>query len=480
MDDRVSLEERVSTTADDGLKHIPIVMRARSDARLEEQADGMLVVSRRERRLSLRELSSGQRRAVDRLFDGGGTEDELAAMIAEESTESLAEWYWHLKMMERLGSLEYAAIDGEETLAVLVPISLEFRMRPVSLDPERRYALSTFAYVRRVDPRFVVASPLALARVELAEEGMMVLGALASARSGRELLATTQLPTSHAEGILSLLVSAGLLQGCEDEQAPADREAQAMGWSFPDAVFHFQSREGRHEHWYGAKPDAERETPPPALKPPMDGQRVPLERPDLRLLASTDPPLVTVMEARHSIRRCAPSPITVSQVGGLLFRTARVRSHPVWKDMEASRPYPSGGACYPLELYLAVKSCDGLEPGLYHYDPLAHEVVRLAVSPETVEGVLDGYRDRGVEDLQVVVVMAARVNRVSWKYASVVYATILKEVGVLMQSMYLVATAMGLAPCAIGGGASESLPRAAGIHPLAEATVGEFAIGSRP
>jgi SagB-type dehydrogenase family enzyme len=472
--------ERVSTTANDGLTHIPIVMRARSDARLEEQAGGIMVVSRRERTLTLRHLSSGQRRAVDRLFNGGGTEDELAALVDPEGTESLAEWYWHLQMLERLGSLEYAAIHGERTLAVLVPVSLDFRMHVASLDPECRYALSTFAYVRRDDTGFAVESPLALAKVELDDESVTLLGALGSPRLGRELLAATELPDSRAAPILSLLVSAGLLQVCEDDQTRGDREAFAWGWCFADALFHFQSRLGRNEHWYGAKPDTERETPPPALKPPMDGQRVPLERPDLRLVASTDPPLVTVMEARHSIRRCAPSPITVGQVGGLLFRTARVRSHPVWKDMDASRPHPSGGACYPLELYLAVKRCDGLEPGLYHYDPLAHEVVRLAVSPDAVASVLDGYRDRGVEDLQVVVIMAARVNRVSWKYASVVYATILKEVGVLMQSLYLVATAMGLAPCAIGGGASDSLPRAVGIPPLAEATVGEFAIGSRP
>ena len=470
----------MNTTTDEGGQRIPIVTRARADVRIAEQEDGTLLVSRRERRLTLRTLSSGQRGAVDRLFVGGGTEDELAALVDPEGSGHLAEWFWHLQMLERMGSVEYAAIDGERTLAVLVPISTGFRMQLASLDPECWYVLSTFAYVRRGDTRFVIESPLALAKVELDEEGMTVLGALGSPRLGRELLVVSGLAVSRTASILSLLLSAGLLQVCEDDQAPSDREAHALGWSFPDALFHFRSRVGRHEEQYGAKRESERSTPPPALKPPMEGRRIPLERRDLERLGSADPPLVTVMEARHSIRHCGPRPVTVRQVGELLFRTARVRSHPVWKEMEASRPYPSGGACYPLELYLAVKTCDGLESGLYHYDPLAHELVRLAMSPDIAENVLDGYRDRGVEDLQVVLIMAARVGRVSWKYASVVYATILKEVGVLMQSLYLVATAMGLAPCAIGGGASESLPRAAGINPLAEATVGEFAIGSRP
>jgi SagB-type dehydrogenase family enzyme len=157
-----------------------------------------------------------------------------------------------------------------------------------------------------------------------------------------------------------------------------------------------------------------------------------------------------------------------------------VRPHPTAGGPPSSRPYPSGGACYPLTLYLAVRACRGIVPGLYQYDPFHHELVRLEVSREASEAVLDTYRDRGVETLQVVLVLAARMSRVTWKYESVAYAVVLKEVGVLMQSMYLAATAMGLAPCAIGGGSSDVLPRVVGVDPLEEATVGEFALGSRP
>ncbi len=33
-----------------------------------------------------------------------------------------------------------------------------------------------------------------------------------------------------------------------------------------------------------------------------------------------------------------------------------------------TRPYPSGGSAYELELYLAVANCEGLARGFYHYD----------------------------------------------------------------------------------------------------------------
>ena len=45
----------------------------------------------------------------------------------------------------------------------------------------------------------------------------------------------------------------------------------------------------------------------------------------------------------------------------------------------AVRPYPSAGASYELELYLAVDKCEGLARGFYHYDAGAHALVPIGV-----------------------------------------------------------------------------------------------------
>ena len=73
-----------------------------------------------------------------------------------------------------------------------------------------------------------------------------------------------------------------------------------------------------------------------------------------------------------------------------------------------------------------------------------------------------------------------RRPRIAWKYASLAYALTLKHVGVLYQTMYLAATAMGLAPCALGAGDSDLFARAAGVDYYAETSVGEFLLGSKP
>ena len=48
--------------------------------------------------------------------------------------------------------------------------------------------------------------------------------------------------------------------------------------------------------------------------------------------------------------------------------------------------------------------------------------------------------------------IAARFGRISWKYSSIAYALILKDVGCMIQAFYLAATDMGLGGCAIGTG----------------------------
>ena len=82
------------------------------------------------------------------------------------------------------------------------------------------------------------------------------------------------------------------------------------------------------------------------------------------------------------------------------------------------------------------------------------------------------------DTLQVLVILTARFPRVAWKYESIAYALTLKHVGVIYQTMYLTATAMGLAPCAIGGGDADLFARAAGTDYYAETSVGEFLLGS--
>jgi SagB-type dehydrogenase family enzyme len=78
---------------------------------------------------------------------------------------------------------------------------------------------------------------------------------------------------------------------------------------------------------------------------------------------------------------------------------------------------------------------------------------------------------------QILIIIAARFGRVSWKYSSLAYALVLKDVGVLMQTFYLMATEMGLGACALGTANIDVFARMTGIEFHVEGPVGQFALG---
>ena len=78
---------------------------------------------------------------------------------------------------------------------------------------------------------------------------------------------------------------------------------------------------------------------------------------------------------------------------------------------------------------------------------------------------------------QILITIAARFGRISWKYSSIAYALILKDVGVLTQTLYLMTTEMGLGGCAIGISNIDLFAKLTTIDLHVEGPVGLFALG---
>ncbi len=200
-------------------------------------------------------------------------------------------------------------------------------------------------------------------------------------------------------------------------------------------------------------------------------------------------PAAKLLRERHSTREFdAERPITLAELAQFLDGTARVRAtFNTTLDLGgggpeftyAVRPYPSGGGSYELELYLAVDKCEGLPRGFYHYDAGEHALMPIEVRAPEFEALLKGAEfamdATGVP--QILITIAARFGRVSWKYSSIAYALILKDVGVLIQTLYLMATDMGLGGCAIGSTNIDLFAKMTGIEFHVEGPVGLFAMG---
>jgi SagB-type dehydrogenase family enzyme len=420
----------------------------------------------------LRQLSPATAHALARLPSPGLRLGELVADLQQVDRARLL--YWLHELAAR-GCLLLTVAAGQDRLATADSLPRGFRLGQVQA-PAGPLVLSRFAWLRRLDSHLIVEIALSAARVVLHDER-----AVRFVHSG-----TADLPAEAVVSLRGLLFHSGML-------IPPGEEADSLRtWEFHDLLFHARSRGGRHDAPFGATFHfLGRLEPPPAVKPPLGAATVELYRPDLARLEREDPPLAQVMESRCSLRGYGPTPIAVEQLGEFLYRVARVR-HRSNEEIDTpdgtmrmdmtSRPYPAGGSLYELELYPVVQSCRGLDAGLYHYDPEGHRLERVAESTAAVEGLLEGAAlAAGIEaaQLQVLIVLAARFARVQWKYSSLAYALTLKNVGVLYQSMYLAATAMKLAPCALGAGDADLFARAAGTDYYAETSVGEFLLGSR-
>jgi SagB-type dehydrogenase family enzyme len=413
----------------------------------------------------LRRVPNGVAEALTWLAQGAFTVDELSDhVLTTDGPEQLHRLYFHVNELAARGLLRHSVHADGAPLATLEAVSRYHRFE--QLDVAGDFVLSRFALLRRDGAQLVIESPLGHARVLLHDD-----------RGAAFVAKTMRAADDTAAGMLLLLRNArAVVRAGEEESNPVLAQ-----WNFHDLYFHTRSRFGRHANPFGATfRHAGAIEPLPAIKEPPRGESIALPRFEAR---DDD------FERRRTIYGYDDAhPITSAQLAEFLHRVARVRDTfevpvPDREDVRipvSSRPYPSGGKSYELEFYLAVASCDGLAAGLYHYDPLGHRLTRIRERDGAVDALLH-YATIAAPNIrrpQIMITLAARFQRVSWKYDSIAYAATLKHVGVLYQMMYLVATEMGLAPCALGSGDSDLFATAAGTDYLVETSVGEFLLGS--
>jgi SagB-type dehydrogenase family enzyme len=394
-------------------------------------------------------------------------------------------------------------LETGQLLLSVVPMTPRSRFHVVPLPPDVPVRLSTYAELRTNGTEYVLESPLSLHRVLLHRaEAVWLIGSLGSPKTAVAYAAA--LPQlAIAADALAHLAAAGMVVRAEGTQPRGDRDMPVFsedtdpalaGWSSVDLMFHTRRTLGRHDNPFGATyPMGPAGSPEPVVKPPLAGRSIPLHRPRWEDLAGADPPLAVAMEGRRSMRAYGSEPVTVTELGDLLYRTARVRSlitpPSAAKNSTAEtdprlsdRPYPGGGACYELELYVTVGQCRGISPAIYHYDPLRHRLELVNSNRAVVDELLASASQAAVVDVPppVLITVTARFRRLTWKYESMAYAAALMNVGVLIQSLYLVCTAMGLAPCALGSVGIDASARAFGTDWRTEPSVGQFMLGRYP
>jgi SagB-type dehydrogenase family enzyme len=398
-----------------------------------------------------------------------------------------------VRRLARRGLLEYrlGRRSDDPDATFIEPQLPDYWPQVAKLRETDTVVLSRFAYLRRRGNQMVLESPRAGALFRIGDPQIAAaLTRLATPKQVREFRRQAGFPGAE---LLALLVDCRILFRIESAGGDGLRSDEGddslVLWDFHDLLFHTHTTQGRQANPLGGLyPHAGLIAPLPAVRPRWPGQSI-----DLRTPAAAEPalaPVASLLRQRHSTRGFDErQPITLAELAQFLDGAARVQSS--WKSRieelgddgpkidYAPRPYPSAGSAYPLELYLAVANCAGLDRGFYHYDADRHALVPITVRAPELDAQLMAAQFAmdapGVP--QVLITIAARFGRVSWKYSSLAYALILRDVGVLTQTLYLMATELGLGGCAIGSVNIDLFARMTGIEFHVEGPVGLFAVG---
>jgi SagB-type dehydrogenase family enzyme len=438
-------------------------------------------------RITFKQVTEGLLAAFELLQGEGGSVPFLIAKVMQtDGMAGIAKLQHYLQKLGQHALLKYDLLVQDAPFASLQPLTTYFRYEEDKAKKDARYVISKFAYSRNDGGEMTLNSPLSYAKTTLRHAGAQAaLYRMIRPCTSQQLAETvSELEEESALTFMNFLANSGSLQEIDDQGQTLEDNDPALGqWAFHDLLFHANNRMGRHADPYGGTFHfVNKFDPLPAVKEPMSDEIIPLFKPDMEHLKKEEASFSQIQEIRQSIREYGETPIHVNQLGEFLYRSARIKKF-VEQAGVSWRPSPGGGAIHELEIYPVVNQCQGLPYGVYHYNPLEHYLSRVTTAPEPlVKWLVDfaGMAGRLEQSPQVLFVFTARFQRIQIKYQSVCYSVMLKDVGCLMQTMYLVATAMGLAPCALGGGDSDLFANIVGLDYYAETSVGEFLLGSGP
>jgi len=210
------------------------------------------------------------------------------------------------------------------------------------------------------------------------------------------------------------------------------------------------------------KPDRAKGVPAPSLEKeaPANAVRVALAPVDDLDLGQM--PLVDTLKRRRSRRAFTLEALTQAELAFLCWSVAGV--HRLGPDNQWSmRSAPSGGARHPFETYLIVERVEGLDPGIYRYSGLRHDLVQVRAGAGICSQLGEEALQAFVKSAAVLFVWTAVPYRNEWKYMFTGAKQMAMDLGHYCQNLYLAAESIGAGTCAIAAYRQELLDEALGV-----------------
>ncbi len=252
--------------------------------------------------------------------------------------------------------------------------------------------------------------------------------------------------------IFAAMLLSACLSSCGQAQEPQTLSIGQLfhhETSFGDAGF-----KGKNIGWGQAAP---------LYKKYDKAQKVELPKPSFAGLS-----VEKAIQKRKSVRSFMESPMNLEQLARILLSANGITQQ---RGGIARRATPSGGALYPLDLYVIATNVDELTNGLYHFQVSDSSLELVKEGDFSIQIFEAANEQRAVGASPITIILTARFGRITQKYADRGYRYAYIEAGAACQNIYLQATSLDMGTVAVGAFNDDSLNELLGIDGLHEAAL---------
>ena len=194
--------------------------------------------------------------------------------------------------------------------------------------------------------------------------------------------------------------------------------------------------------------DQQKKLPIPPLTKEVEPDQMVISLPEVSVFSSESISVYDAIRHRVSVRKYSDRAMSLIELSFLLYCTQGVRAYKEGKF--SLRTVPSAGARHPFETYLSVMNVEGIEKGLYRYQPFDNVLVCLYEDKNIGEKTAAAAYDQTFAGTAAVTFIWSCIPyRGEWRYDITAHKSMLLDAGHVCQNLYVACEAIHSGTCAI-------------------------------
>lgn len=208
-----------------------------------------------------------------------------------------------------------------------------------------------------------------------------------------------------------------------------------------------------------SKADQGEGVPHPPFETPQEGRAIALPAPATLSLNSI--PVTEAINNRRSCRKFGNRPLHLTELSWLLWATQGVQRT---EEIRTVRTVPSAGGRHPFDTYLAITNVESLEPGLYRYLALSHQLALLRKDKDIgIDIAAICLNQDWIAPAAVTFFWVAVPYRTTWRYSERAWRYLFLDAGHVCQNLYLGCQAIEAGCCAVNAFDDDALNQFLGL-----------------